>query len=103
MEDVFASHLFFSAKHVFSALLLSANGADAYQTGASPQEFDLKNNSGLKARSIGRVKSCIGPSALNRIVPGNLGRWPRLVCGRAFGPEALNRYSAKGATQKIPL
>ncbi|MEI6351001.1 MAG: prenyltransferase/squalene oxidase repeat-containing protein [Verrucomicrobiota bacterium] len=69
---------------------LSAGGAEAYQLGASPQELHLKNDSGLKARSIDREKMCIGPSALVRILRKNLGRWPRLVCGQAFGPKAPN-------------
>ena len=37
-------------------------------------------------------KPCFGLSALSRILPEVLARWARLQCGRAFGPECLERW-----------
>ena len=81
---------------------LSAKGAGAYQPGAAPQDSRLINSSGLKARSNDRGETCAGPSALNRFLRNNLGRWPRLICGRAFGPEIPNRSDAASSVSASP-
>jgi len=42
------------------------------------------------------IKECVGPSALSTVFRRDLGRCPRLVCGRAFGArrQLLGRAGA---------
>lgn len=100
--------------------VLSANGAAPYQPGATPQE----SNRPLKQRAEGPSHCLDIPPATtligrafspHGIITGlNLGRWPRLVWARAFGPETprafafcrTSRYDTephfRGVTKMVP-
>jgi hypothetical protein len=65
-----------------------ANGASPYQPRATPQEYGPGGGGGMSVAfmSSGGMDRAF---SLHRIhLAMNLGRWPRLVWQRAFGPES---------------
>ena len=73
---------------IFATLRRSSALKARRQTSLGQRPRTLSNNgAGLKARSNPCPGRWIGPTALSSSNAGVLGRCPRLVWGRAFGPE----------------